>query len=37
MSAPFLYQMPGFICDGKKCTENRGGCENKIIDPNFTL
>ena len=31
--APFIFLTPKFICNGKECTEDDGGCDDQIIDP----
>ena len=33
VSAPAVFLKPMFLCDGKECSEDDGGCDQQIVDP----
>lgn len=33
VSGPAVFLKPSFLCDGKSCSEDNGGCDQEIIDP----
>ena len=33
VSGPAVFLKPSFLCNGKSCTEDNGGCDQEIIDP----
>lgn len=34
VSAPVVFLKPNFLCNGEECSEDSGGCEREIVNPN---
>ncbi len=33
ISAPVIFLKPTFLCNGKECSEDNGGCNDQIVNP----